>query len=381
MLLRMLRTAAAGVLAAGLTGCGLPQVRSEYRSSRQPDDLGWVCAQQHGPPEFTGRMTFEDVQRSLCFVGTFVNRPPNFAALEDAAVLEARRCDGGRALNLLRASPPSRTIRELSDRLRLSATSDGETESCTTEAMLQGIVRSLGADYRFESINDPPPTLPGSMPAPALVADTVVYVRFPWILTGGRKIIEDALRSARQDHTIVGLILDIRGADGAPVDDLVELLSLFIDAGPVLEWRSRVDGTVVRRPSIARAPAEALPVVVLVDEKTQSGAEAFAGALRARGRALVIGRHTAGKATIQSMIDLPSGSHLFIPIADLYETGVGKISGRGVAPDLDIPATCATPDCPDPSQAIALGARLLSAARPRDRAGLLEAARQIGRGH
>jgi carboxyl-terminal processing protease len=215
------------------------------------------------------------------------------------------------------------------------------------------------------------------MPAPALLADSVVYLRFPWFLTGGRQIVEDALRDARRDHAIVGLMLDIRGADGAPVDDLVQFVSLFTGTGPVLEWRSRVDGTVVRRPSIRRGPAETLPVVVLVDEKTQSGAEAFAGVLRARGCALVMGRRTAGKGTLQTMIDLPSGSRLLIPMGDLYEPGVGKISGRGVTPDLDIPATSAALDHPDPSQAIALGARLLSTARSKDRAGLLEVAHQI----
>ena len=154
-------------------------------------------------------------------------------------------------------------------------------------------------------------------------------------------------------------MLDIRGADGAPVDNLVQFLSLFVDNGSVLEYRNRIDGTVVRRPSIRRGPAETLPVVVVVDEKTGSGAEAFAGVLRARGRALVIGRRTAGKATIQSMLDLPSGSYLFIPVAELYEPGVGKISGRGVVPDLDIPATSAALDHPDASQAMTMGARLL----------------------
>ena len=377
VLSRMRWTLAAGMLAAGLTSCDLPQVPADHRPRFQVEDLGWVCAQHDRTGELGRQMTFADVQRSLCYVGTFNNRPPNFAALEAAAASEARRCDGGRAFDLLRAGSPSRTIRELHERLKLAATSVGEPEACTTEAMLQGMIRSLGEGFRFESINDPPPMSPGPMPPPAVLAEGVVYLRFSWILTGGREIVEEALRAARQDNAIVGLMLDIRGADGAPVEDLVQFLSLFIDSGTVFEWRSRIDGTVTRRAPIRDAPAETLPVVILVDEKTQAGAEAFAGAMRARGRALVMGRRTAGKATIQSMLDLPSGSRLFIPVGDLYEPGVGRISGRGVAPDLDIPATSATLDHPDPSRAIALGTRLLSTARSKDRAGLLEAARQI----
>ena len=368
---------AAGMVAASLVGCDLPQVPSDDRPRFRVEDLEWVCRLYDRTGDLSGQMTFADVQRSLCYVGTFNNRPPDFAALEAAAAAETRRCDGGRAFDLMRASSPARTIGELYERLKLAATSVGEPESCMSEAMLQGMVRSLGEGFRFASINDPPPKSPAPVPPPAVLAEGVVYLRFSGILTGGREIVEEALRASRQDNTVVGLMLDIRGADGAPVEDLVKFLSLFIDTGTVFEWRSRIDGTVTRRAPIRGAPMETLPVVVLVDEKTQAGAEAFAGAMRARGRALVMGRRTAGKGTVQTMLDLPSGSRLFLPVGDLYEPGVGKISGRGVAPDFDIPATSATLDHPDPMQAITLGARLLSSARSKDRAGLLEAAHQI----
>jgi hypothetical protein len=202
-------------------GCTVPPPRSDYRSWRQPDDLGWVCAQQWGTKDLPGQITFNDVQRSLCYVGTLNNRPPNFAALEVGAVSETRRCDGGRAFELLRASPPARTIRGLYERLNWAATLEGEPLSCMAEAMLQGMVAALGPGYRFRSINAPLPDAPDATPSTEVLAENVAYVRFPRYLTGGRTIIENALRSAREDHAIGGLMLDIRGADGGPVDDLV----------------------------------------------------------------------------------------------------------------------------------------------------------------
>ncbi len=76
------------------------------------------------------------------------------------------------------------------------------------------------------------------------------------------------------------------------------------------------------------------PVYVLVSETTASAAEMAADALKASGRATLIGERTAGEMLSQTVFDLPEGLQLWLPIADYYSIAHGRIEGAGVAPDI-----------------------------------------------
>lgn len=75
------------------------------------------------------------------------------------------------------------------------------------------------------------------------------------------------------------------------------------------------------------------PVYVLIDEQTRSAAEMAADALKASGRATLIGHPTPGQMLSQTMFDIPGGFHLALPIADYYSIANGRIEGAGVTPD------------------------------------------------
>lgn len=76
------------------------------------------------------------------------------------------------------------------------------------------------------------------------------------------------------------------------------------------------------------------PVYVLVSERTASAAEMAADALKASGRATLIGEVTAGQMLSQTVFDLPEGLQLWLPIADYYSVANGRIEGLGVMPDI-----------------------------------------------
>jgi hypothetical protein len=82
--------------------------------------------------------------------------------------------------------------------------------------------------------------------------------------------------------------------------------------------------------------AYAGPVLVLVDEETASGCEIVAGALRARGRALVVGTaRTFGKGTMQDIYDseLPTGA-LYVTTGLFFLPDGSSPQGAGVPVDL-----------------------------------------------
>ncbi|MGE3842220.1 MAG: S41 family peptidase [Vicinamibacterales bacterium] len=83
------------------------------------------------------------------------------------------------------------------------------------------------------------------------------------------------------------------------------------------------------------------PVVLLVSSKTASAAEMTADAIRGAGRASIVGERTAGRMLSQKIYDLPQGLQLLLPIADYYSWSSGRIEGRGVMPDWNVPAASA----------------------------------------
>jgi carboxyl-terminal processing protease len=76
------------------------------------------------------------------------------------------------------------------------------------------------------------------------------------------------------------------------------------------------------------------PVMVLISGQTASAAELAADALKASGRATLIGETTSGEMLSQKMFDLPGAFQISLPIADYYSTANGRIEGRGVTPDV-----------------------------------------------
>ena len=371
---------AAAIIVLGCQAFQPPRTRSPPTSAPKDADLDWVCRQHDLLTDLHGRITFEDVQRTLCYVGELTAVRLDFAALAGAARAEVqRRCDAGMTAVDPGVSRPPSTIRQLHDVLQGIARIQLQAPGCSEAAMIAGMVHLLGHEYRFRSVDDLPARKAREAPAPSLINKSIVYVKFGKDLHGGQGIVEQALRATRgdHDHAVTGLILDLRGTEGTLVDEITRFLDLFLYDGVLMEKRDRRDGQIDRTFATRHPVAEAAPLIVLVDDKTQSGAEAFAGALRARGRALLMGGRTSGEALVQTAIELPSGSLLVIPVYDLMEPGVGVITGRGVTPDIEVDPAGRPTAGGEGDEVIRLAAQVLFAARSPAHGDLLAAAHRI----
>jgi carboxyl-terminal processing protease len=77
------------------------------------------------------------------------------------------------------------------------------------------------------------------------------------------------------------------------------------------------------------------PVAVVVDERSASTSEFFAGGMQALGRARVFGVPSAGQALPALMPRLPNGDVLLHAIADFVGPGGVRWEGAGVVPDTE----------------------------------------------
>lgn len=121
-----------------------------------------------------------------------------------------------------------------------------------------------------------------------------------------------------------GLILDLRGNPGGVLDSGVGVTDLFLDRGAaIVETRGRAPGQDETYAATAREAFKDLPLVVLIDERSASASEIVAGALQDHDRALLLGRRSWGKGSVQSLYTLSSGDVLKLTTARWF-TPVGR---------------------------------------------------------
>jgi carboxyl-terminal processing protease len=145
--------------------------------------------------------------------------------------------------------------------------------------------------------------------------------------------VERALRPTRRPPDAV--LLDLRSCTGGYLTTSVAIAGLFLEGGPLVRVHRRdAPDELIEDPSPGRAWAG--PVVVLVSEETASGCEIVAAALRARGRALVVGTaRTFGKGTMQEVFDdvLPTGA-LYVTTGIFFMADGRSPQGTGVPVDV-----------------------------------------------
>ena len=132
-----------------------------------------------------------------------------------------------------------------------------------------------------------------------------------------------------------GLILDLRDNGGGYLETAVEMLSQFLDKGRVtvtVKQSGAKDQTYLSR---GRTWPQ-VPVVVLVNGNSASASEITAGALKEHGVAVLVGRRTFGKGSVQQPFELSDGSEVKITVAHWFTPDGNGIDGKGIEPDVPV---------------------------------------------
>jgi len=120
-----------------------------------------------------------------------------------------------------------------------------------------------------------------------------------------------------------GLVLDLRNNQGGIVQSAAAAAALFLEAGSVI-FSARGRNTPVEE---LKVPEGYTPyrfrLAVLVNGKTASAAEIFAGAIQDNDRGAVIGEPTFGKGLVQRVYPLSGGTGLALTTA-VYYTPSGR---------------------------------------------------------
>jgi carboxyl-terminal processing protease len=150
-----------------------------------------------------------------------------------------------------------------------------------------------------------------------------------------------------KEQKVDGIILDLRSNGGGSLYDVVQMVGLFIEGGPIVQVKDR-DG----KPQIYYDRDKSVlydgPLAVMVNEFSASASEIFAAAIQDYDRGVIIGStSTYGKGTVQRNIGLDKMLGMVNSNSDLgtvkltlqkfYRINGGSTQLRGVASDIVLP--------------------------------------------
>jgi carboxyl-terminal processing protease len=143
-----------------------------------------------------------------------------------------------------------------------------------------------------------------------------------------------ALRQKAGDK-LVGVVLDLRNNPGGLLDQAIAVVNDFLSRGEIVSTRGRRaedDQRYDAKPG--KNISGGLPMVVLINGGSASASEIVAGALQDHHRAVLMGTRSFGKASVQTIIQLPGHGAMRLTTARYYTPSGRSIQARGIEPDI-----------------------------------------------
>lgn len=140
---------------------------------------------------------------------------------------------------------------------------------------------------------------------------------------------------------VTGVILDLRSNPGGLLAEAVRVVDLFLPGGKlIVSTEGRDPRQSARYYSNPKLKPATFPLVVMTNDHSASASEIVSGALKDWGRAVIAGRRTFGKASVQSIqpITRDESKAMRLTVAHYYTPKHKEIHEVGIEPDFEIPA-------------------------------------------
>ena len=131
-----------------------------------------------------------------------------------------------------------------------------------------------------------------------------------------------------------GLVLDLRNNPGGVLEAGVAVADDFLDSGVIVTADGRTPEARFRMDATPGDLIDGAPLVVLVNGGSASASEIVAGALKDHGRALLVGRRTYGKGSVQTVMPLSHGGAVKLTTSRYFTPSGASIHGKGIVPDV-----------------------------------------------
>jgi carboxyl-terminal processing protease len=171
-----------------------------------------------------------------------------------------------------------------------------------------------------------------------LLAPNYGYVRISQFqVKTGTQMVEAVEKLTKENaNPLKGLVLDLRNNPGGVLNAAVEVSDALLEKGLIVYTEGRVKDAEMRFSATRGDVLNGVPVVVLINEGSASASEIVAGALQDNGRAVIAGRTSFGKGSVQSVIPLNNGAAIKLTTARYFTPSGRSIQAEGIVPDVKI---------------------------------------------
>ena len=149
------------------------------------------------------------------------------------------------------------------------------------------------------------------------------------------KLVKKALLDINKSKA-KALIIDLRGNSGGLFDQAVATLELFIDKGATIARTSESRSSEVSIKAKTKPQFSKIPILVLVNNYTASGAELFAASLKENLTAKIAGSSTMGKWNMQTVETLSNKYAIKYTIKAFHSPKGRSFTGKGLSPDVNL---------------------------------------------
>ena len=163
--------------------------------------------------------------------------------------------------------------------------------------------------------------------------ERIGYVRISQFQEATAGDLENKL-SELKEKNIQGLILDLRNNPGGLLSAAVGVSEQFLESDKLVVSIKGRDGKKDEYRSHMTSDHFEYPMIVLVNQGSASASEIVAAAMQDWGKAVIIGKTTFGKGSVQTILPLSEGSGLRLTTAKYYTPRGESIHKVGIKPDI-----------------------------------------------
>jgi carboxyl-terminal processing protease len=168
------------------------------------------------------------------------------------------------------------------------------------------------------------------------------YIRISNFQAGTETDLKAAVATLKRQagNKLKGVVLDLRNNPGGLLEPSIEVSNLFLDSKKlqydrlIVYAKGRFPASQFQAKATSYDLLQGIPLVVLINEASASGAEIVAGALQDQKRAVVMGTNSFGKGSVQTVLPLDNQSALKLTTAIYYTPAGRSIQAKGIKPDI-----------------------------------------------
>ena len=130
------------------------------------------------------------------------------------------------------------------------------------------------------------------------------------------------------------LIIDLRGNTGGYLYTVTNMLEEFVGKDNIMYQIQSSNG--IKKYKSSKETSRKYKIVILVDENSASASEIMAASMKENYGAILVGKTTYGKGTVQTTKNLSNGSMIKYTIEKWLTPNGKNIDKEGITPDYDV---------------------------------------------